>query len=61
MKGYTAIAALAAISSTFAAPSLTQVEAPSQPKLVARQSSAITPITVKGNGMPFNSPVGANC
>jgi hypothetical protein len=41
MKGFTAIAALAAVSSTLAAPS---------EKLAARQSTAITPITVKGNG-----------
>lgn len=49
MKGFSAIAALAAISSTLAAPSVTNVEAPSQPKLAPRQSSSIVPITVKGN------------
>lgn len=44
MKGYTAIAALAAFSSVFAAPSETE--------LVTRQSSnsKIVPITIKGNG-----------
>lgn len=51
MKGLSAFAALAAVSSVFAAPSVTQNEAPSQPKLVARQSSSskTPPITIKGN------------
>jgi hypothetical protein len=47
MKGYTAIAALAALSSVFAAPS--------ESELVTRQTSnsKVVPITIKGNGKPW--------
>jgi hypothetical protein len=44
MKTFNAIAALAAATSAFAAPSPVE-------ELVPRASSTLTPITVKGNGM----------
>jgi len=46
MKTFTAIAALAAATSVFAAPSPVE-------ELVARASSTLTPITTKGNGTAF--------
>ena len=49
MKGFTAIAALAAVSSVLAGPSVTKPLAPRQSS--TKNAAATVPITVKGNGM----------
>lgn len=54
MKGFTAMAALAAVSSVLAVPSVTKPLAPRQSSAVAK---ATVPVTVKGNGNSICKPL----